>query len=120
MSLQAPPSCPLLTFAASPTSAHSLLSTGKDPRCVNNADTLQDLVGHLGTLEPVFILNSSAESQSHINDDKTSSGRSVLFETLSVQEEKNVNHVKNSYQRSQCDPRSRLETALSTTPHPSH
>lgn len=56
MCVSAGPPCPLLTFVTSLTSAHSLLSTGQDPWCVNNADTFQDLVGHLGTLEPgIFI-----------------------------------------------------------------
>lgn len=37
------------------TSAHSLLSTRQDSWRVNDADALQDLVGHLGTLKPVFV-----------------------------------------------------------------
>lgn len=45
------PLCPLLTFVSSLTSAHSLLGTRQDPWCINDTDTLQDLVGHLGTLK---------------------------------------------------------------------
>lgn len=52
MSLQAPQHAPLLTFATSLTSAHSLLGSRQDPRGVDDADTLQDLIGQLGTLEP--------------------------------------------------------------------
>lgn len=63
------PQCPLLTFAATLTSAHSLLSTGQDPRCVNDADALQDLVGHLGTLKPGSRI--SRQWKSHVNDNQT-------------------------------------------------
>lgn len=63
------PLCPLLTFVTTLTSAHSLLSTGQDPRCVNNADTLQNLVGHLGTLKPgIYIIN---QKRSRINANRT-------------------------------------------------
>lgn len=61
-----PPLFPLLTFVTSLTSAHSLLSTRQDPRRVNNADTLQDLVGHLGTLKP----DINTQEKRHINGDK--------------------------------------------------
>lgn len=40
------------TFVPALTSANSLLGTRQDPWSVNDADALQDLVGHLGTLEP--------------------------------------------------------------------
>lgn len=46
-----PTPCPLLTFVTPLTSAHSLLGSGQDPRRVDDADALQDLVLHLGTLE---------------------------------------------------------------------
>lgn len=68
MCVSAGPLCPLLTFATFLTSAHSLLSTGQDPWCVNNADTLQDLVGHLGTLKSGISI--SRQEKRHINDDK--------------------------------------------------
>ena len=117
VSLQAPP-CPLLTFVASLTSAHPLLSTGQDSRCVNNADTLQDLVGHLSTLESVFFFFFiSRHEKSHLNDWWVHTVQLCLKHCV---EGKNLNHVKmvNSYQRSQCDLRSRLETTLSTPPQP--
>ncbi len=80
MCVSAGPPCPLLTFVTSLTSAHSLLSTGQDARCVNNADTLQDLAGHLGTLEPgVF---NSRQNRSIIMLDSLE--RSVVLK-LSVQ-----------------------------------
>lgn len=65
MSLQAP----YALFVVSLTSTHSLLSTGQDPWCVNNADTLQNLVGHLGTLKPgIFIIT---QKKLHISNDET-------------------------------------------------
>lgn len=42
---------PLLTFLESLTSAHSLLGPGQDSWRVDDADALQNLVGHLRTLE---------------------------------------------------------------------
>lgn len=40
-----------LTFSVGLTSAHSLLSSRQDARGVNDTDALQNLVGHLRTLE---------------------------------------------------------------------
>lgn len=68
MCVSAGPPLPLLTFVTSLTSAHSLLGPGQDPRCVNNADTLQDLVGNLGALKPGIWIR---RENSHIYDGKT-------------------------------------------------
>lgn len=95
MCVSAGPPCPLLTFVTSLTSAHPLLRTGQDSRCVDNADTLQDLVGHLSTLEPVLFfcfLSADTRKVRWTIDEFTQV--SCVWSIVCV-EGKNVNHVKN-------------------------